>query len=506
MSAKTSKDAIAILLGSLSAPLIAFVMTPFYLKQLGIEGLGLVSLFTLLATVLGIFVSGVSKTYQRDISHAQVAEPQNLLGLAKGGMLLFVGLGVVLAVAVHIFGYGQLRELAGSSFTTDVLDRSVLLISIHLAGSICVGALSATLSALRDQIVPSTVNLFTGVVTAILTWFVLSSTPRVDLFYLCQLAGMGLTLLFLAIRCRLVLISHLNGTTPATIFQAWKRRSGSSGKMSLILIGQEGLGVVISQIDRLLVTSNFPLASLGTYNLAANPSRLPGMMTGPVNIVTFPEICRLVGRQASKREVAEYLGRVTFFLFLLLSSAVIVIVPSASALLEIWLGKGNVPADAPLCFTILTVGQLLLATAGPAYNLTVAHGKVGYGLVQNLVSIVVLPLLGLLLSRIWGLPGIALLWVIYSSTSTIVCSSVAYSRHADPQVGLRWTGRTLLNLLLSGLVAFTLNLCHFTGWAMVGLSTSCALLFFFSAVVYQFGWRLTSLSRILDSESGHQAV
>src|SRR6478609_9141299 len=111
MAAIAGKNAIANLIGSLATPLIGLVMTPFYLRKIGLEGLGLVGLMTLITIVLGVFVAGASKTYQRDISAAQISAPEDVSGLVKGGMLVFVTIGIATGLLVAIFGFLQITSI-----------------------------------------------------------------------------------------------------------------------------------------------------------------------------------------------------------------------------------------------------------------------------------------------------------------------------------------------------------------------------------------------------------
>ena len=490
MSAVTGKNAIANLIGSLSGPLIGLVMTPFYLRKIGLEGLGLIGLMALISAMLGVFVAGAGKTYQRDVSAAQATAREDLSGLIKGGLLLFGGLGLTLGTCVLLFGHNQIHEMAaGTRFTAAVVDRCLIIISLLLALGVLSGAISSTLVALRDQVWPSTLGIAVSIVTAVASWLALTRYPRVDVFYLCQLGGTTISICGLAARCRWVMRHNSAGISSRSIRDAWRDKIKNSGRLSFILIVHEGLGILITQIDRLLVTSHFPLASLGAYNLGANPARFAGIFTTPINTATYPELCRLASGQATRQVIGEYLGRISFIMVLLFSCGMIVLIPSAADLLAIWLGADNVPPHAATCFTLLSAGYLLLAVAGPSYNLTVAFGKVGYGIPKNVLSLLILPPLGILFIKLWGLPGVALVPVIYACNCILICGWFAYHRHGDIRSSLRWIGGGVGSLAVAGAIAYGLTNSALSGWYRLGLSCVCSTGFLLVVVIRYFGGR-----------------
>lgn len=487
--ASNGKNAIANLISSLVGPLIGFVMTPFYLRIIGLEGLGLVGLMTLITTVVGVFVAGISKTYQRDLATAQVSEPEDLRGLVKGGMLLFSGLGLLLGSLVIALGQSQIRTLAiGTSFTIETLNHCLLIISVLLALGVASAAISGTLVSFRDQVWPSTLVTVVGILTAVVSWISLSRWPRVDVFYFCQLGGAILGFLVLTLRCRAILHNKTAGLASRKMGTIWGTKIQSSGRLSLVLIIHEGLGVLITQIDRILITSHFPIAALGAYNLGANPSRFVGIFTGPINIATYPDLCQLAGDGSSAKKIGEYLGRITFLLTLLFASAMIILIPSGGNMLDLWLGEAHVPKEAPLCFVLLSAGFLLLAIAGPAYNLTVAHGKVSYGILKNIFSIITLPPLGLWFIHLWGLAGVAALSIVYALICILICNWFAYNRHASIHSASLWILRCGYSLGLASILTFVLQKIHLEGLTNILASSLTALVFFFTFIIGSFGF------------------
>ncbi len=510
MSAVTGKNAIANVLGNFAGPLVGLVMTPFYLRIIGLEGLGLIGLMAIVTTTLQVFVSGASKSYQRDVSLVHSSAPENLTGLTRGALMAFASLGLFLALLVWVGGHSQLESLvAKTNFAPEILARTLGFIAVLLALGIFNGALNATLLALRDQVWPTVFGVATMVTTAAVNWMVLSRIPRVDLFYLVHFGGALGLCVCLCLRARMILARRSEGVKSLSIREAWRDRLAQSGRLSLVLIIHEGLGTLITQIDRMLVTSRLPLLALGTYNLGANPARMTSIFTNAINWVSFPEFCRLTRDERGRRVTGEYLGRVTFLMVLLFGAGMIVLVPAAGALLDLWLGHANVPSGAASCLVLLAAGNFLLAIAGPAYNLTVAFGRVSYGITKNVIALVVLPPLGYVLIERWGLAGAAMVPVCYACLCIGVCATVAYSRHAELGAASRWLIASGTCLVVAGIVAWALESLPVRGVNLIVLASGSALAFVAMFLLGCFGrnprkWFLV-LELAEQSEHGENA-
>ena len=477
------------MVNAFAGPALGLVMTPFYLRQIGLDGLGLVGLMVVISSVLGLFIAGASKTYQRDISTAQEVSPENLSSLVKGGVILFAVLGFILGLIVFTFGHSQIHEMAqGTNISRESLDRSLVYIALLMTTGVMGGAISSTLAALRDQIWPNLFSIGTSILLAASTWFFLSRWPRVDIFYACQLIGSLAGLSLLTFRLLWLAANTFLKVPQQSMKEVWNDRLRINGKLAGVLIVHEGLGMIITQIDRILVTTLLPLSALGAYNLGANPARLATIVTSPINIVTYPELCRLYGRNASREETGEYISRVTFILTLMFAAAMIILITSSKDLLTLWLGPTNLPHETAVCLAILSCGHLLLAVAVAFYNVTVVHGRVSYGIYKNIAAILVLPPTGYLATKVWGLPGAAITWLLYGLVCAAICGTMVFKRHADLRAGRKWINGSIVAICTAAMVSSILSFTHLHGWQMIVASCSSSAAFCVILLTYFFGF------------------
>lgn len=504
----TGINALANFLSNLAGPAIAVVMTPFYLKVIGLEGLGLIGLMAVLNSVLGLFISGISKAYQRDISIANANAQEELTSLLRGGMILFASIAILLALTVLIFGRQQIQGIAkDSQFTIVTLDRCLYAISAIIAISIISGSIAAALIALKDQVFLAQISLLTSVSGAIFSWYVLSLYPRVDVFYFCQLGFIMLSLIILVFRISSIQRRNAKKVPQSSMRQVWKGKLQKDGKLLGILIIQEGMGMIITQIDRIIITTLFPLSALGAYNLGANPARMTGIITAPINIAVFPEICGLAATNNSREVVGEYIARVTFLMSLIFSSAVLILASAGQDLLNLWLGIDKVPEETAIVLTLLSAGHLLHAIAGPYYNLTVAYGRIAYGIPKNIIALALLPPLGYLATVNFGVTGAATIWLTYGVICVVVCMWIVFKRHADFRSGLRWHFASLSCISLGFIVVLLLVSLPFHGWFRLLISSAASVILVIGYITYYFGWSIRSwLSSINVQQLPHETT
>jgi hypothetical protein len=165
----------------------------------------------------------------------------------------------------------------------------------------------------------------------------------------------------------------------------------------------------------------------------------------------------------------------------------IVLIPAGHDMLDLWLGKSNVPEEAPSCFILLSAGCLLLAIAGPAYNLTVAHGRVGYGIPKNISSLLILPPLGLWFMQLWGIAGVAALSIVYGLNCILICNWFAYKRHADIRSASRWISGAMSCLGVAVILSLTLYQTRLEGLTMIFTAALVSTLFFMGFNLIYFG-------------------
>src|SRR5262245_18797000 len=119
------RNTAANLAGQLLYPLLALVLVPFYLRQLGLEAYGLVGLMSLVVSLLAVFSRGLGSAVQREIGRRSgTAAATTLRQLLRSVEVLYwalaAALALLLAAAAFTIGprWVQAQHLSPGTVTT----------------------------------------------------------------------------------------------------------------------------------------------------------------------------------------------------------------------------------------------------------------------------------------------------------------------------------------------------------------------------------------------------
>ncbi|HKO54430.1 MAG TPA: oligosaccharide flippase family protein, partial [Thermoanaerobaculia bacterium] len=206
-------------------------------------------------------------------------------------------------------------------------------------------------------------------------------------------------------------------------FVLWRRMPGSGPAKAAphrlrevwrFAAGMTGLtlcGILLSQMDKVVVSRIVPLEEFGYYMIGALVASGLLIILTPVFNAVFPRFSALAaaGDEQAAREL--YHGVVQVLAVLLLSAAAVAAMFSYDVLLLWMRDEKTARAAAPIAAVLLT-GTALNGLIYPTYALQLAHGWTRLGLMINLVQLaIVIPLLIAFAS--WrGAIGAALVWPI----------------------------------------------------------------------------------------------
>jgi O-antigen/teichoic acid export membrane protein len=182
--------------------------------------------------------------------------------------------------------------------------------------------------------------------------------------------------------------------------------------ISVALIWTNGIGMLITNLDRLAVTAVLPVASLGVYTIAVMGGRLVSLLYNPYLQAVYPQTCQ-VAQHGSVEDQTRDLLRSAAVLAVLAAACGLPLSVFAAEILTLWVrDAGMVRAGAP-AMSIYVIGSLAIAFAAVFYQWQTATGRTRFAVRFNTVALFWFPgLLWALVSRA-GLLGAALTWAVY---------------------------------------------------------------------------------------------
>ena len=176
------------LISNLWQALLLFLLTPLYLKLLGIESYGLIGFYLSWVTIIGIIDTGLSATTSREITwlstNAQTSkEIPNLLRSIE--IIYWIGiicLGFGLFILAWIFGNQWFKSLI---ISPEIVRQVLILMIFSLVVQIPNGLYISGLMGLQQQVKSSLVLMvfgsFRGIGAVLIIWLI---APDIRFFFL----------------------------------------------------------------------------------------------------------------------------------------------------------------------------------------------------------------------------------------------------------------------------------------------------------------------------------
>ena len=295
------RNTVANFAGQLLYPLLALALVPFYLRHVGIEGYGLIGLIAMVVSVLGVFSKGLGSALQREFGRRSATPDgrQSLPTLLRSFEIVYWVLGAVLAI-----GFGALALTVGPSWIrTESIPRQTVvsclaLLAVRVALAFPHSIYQSVFIGTERQVEGNVINglLALSAVAAGVTAILVFGT--VTAVYVGEVVTAGIFLIVLRLRAFAVL------PPGAQAFDAHEVRSLLRG--SIDLIWTNGIGLLITNLDRVVVSAVLPVAALGLYTAAASAARAVGLGLNPFLMAAYP-------RPAASRRPARRSSGSTIF-------------------------------------------------------------------------------------------------------------------------------------------------------------------------------------------------
>lgn len=389
--------------------LLAFALAPIYVHLLGIESYGLIGLYTAALAVGGIFDVALSSTVSREIAwiQAQPAEQQEVGALLRSVEIVYAlavwGIVLILLVAVSAFGSSWVRA---SALPADQITGALVLMLLSLAIQLPSGLYTASLIGMHRQARSAAIlagfGTLRGFGAALVAWGV---SGDIRGFFLWHVA-VGLLQIFWLRRQAWSYVSTRD--RPRFSIASLRLIRYSAGAMFLIT----AMGMMLSQMDKLVLAFLVPLESLGHYTLAWS-------LASGLTIIATPIVQGFSARFSALASAGnqEELGRQINFASQLTCAMVIppavTIMLFAESLMLAWVGNSDLAAASAAPLFLLALGTALVACTYPSLIALYAKREFKPALrVQSICLLLFFPLL-LWLADFLGILGAALCWAIY---------------------------------------------------------------------------------------------
>lgn len=448
MSLKT--NIIAAYLSQAYITLASIVVLPLYIRYMGAEAYGLVGFFTLLQVWFGLLDMGLTPMLARETARfhggsmvvlayrqlVRALEGVFILSALGGGLLLFMG-----------SGYLAQHWLKTTALPLQQVEMAIQLMAITLAVRWLGGVYRSTLSGAERLVELSIFNagiatLRTVGVLPVLLWVDVSPLA----FFLFQLVvtlveTIGLWLY--AYHC----LPHL--APPQRLGWSFSPLKNVY-QFSLSIAFASLVWVLITQVDKLILSHLLPLADYGYFTLAVLVASSVTLFSTPISTALLPRMAKLEAEGNGDTLIKLY-RQTTQWVTLLAGSTAITLALCADPLLLLWTGDTQLTQQAAPILRLYALGNGILAVCAFPYYLQYAKGNLRLHLIGNALFIVLLVPATVLATWNFGAIGAGYAWLASNVISLLLWLPIIHRRFA-PGLHWLWIKQDILPILCAAAV------------------------------------------------------
>jgi len=416
--------------GQAYAMLIGILILPFYLGHLGAEAYGLIGFFAVLQAWLQLLDAGLSPSLVHRIAHfrgraatvVQRYEPGQLL---RSFELMFLPLALLTVLGIHqSSGWIADQWLQAEELSTATIINCISLMGLMIGLKLYATLYKSALQGLELHAWLNSANIFIATLRYFGALFLVAQISQNPLdFFLFQTAVALLETLIFAIKAYSLMPNPrlLTGFS----WRAVKPVLPFAAGMSLTSV----LWIVLTQLDKVLLSNVLPLKEYGYFSLVALVSTGIMTLTNPLVQTLLPRMTMLVAEGRIADMQALYLNATRFVCSLLFPLAGVIAFHSTE-LVFAWTGDTEAAHWSRLVLPWYVVGSAIMAVTAFQFYLQYAHGQlrlhVWFSLISAALSIPVV----IYATLEHGVYGAALAWFSLRMLTFLIWPSMVHQRFA----------------------------------------------------------------------------
>lgn len=427
---------------------LSVLVVPIYLKLLGAETYGLVGVFVMAQVLMQVLDIGLSAMLSREATKF-IVNPETgpiFRYVFDKVFKFFLGVSLLLVVVflplVNLYGLDWLNYK--SLNPTDVL-IALSFIVVIVALRFLVTPLRSVLMGLEKHVWLNMVIIVTGTlkylgIIPIIVFY--SRAPEVFFVYELCIAILEAVLIFyytLRLLPKKKLVRTESLATAETTSKLLKFSLGHGFTAILWLI--------MTQIDRVVLSKTLPLDQFGYFSAVVTAAWGIMILSGPLSRALLPRMTALIEKREITALVTLYRKSTRLISFAVVPIGVLIAGFSAE-ILWVWTGNKELVSYGANVLFWYALGNTAVALAAFPYYLQYAYGELRLHVIGNIINFIIsIPLI--VISAIqYGAVGAGVAWAIMQVSYLLIAT---YFMHKKFLTGMHW--RWLIVDVLPGFVA-----------------------------------------------------
>jgi O-antigen/teichoic acid export membrane protein len=429
--------------------LLSFAFVPIYIRYLGVESYGVIGLYAVLQAWLALLDMGLRPALGREMARFTGGDYD--ASFIRDLLRSVEVIGLAIAAAVFLGVWAASGWLARSWLSAQSLSPESIAQAIAIMGGVSALAFLesiylTSIVGLERQVLQ---NIATGAIAAlryigaiaVLAWL----SPTVQAYFFWQLLISLLSVSVFAVLVYRILppIERPARFSLPALRSIWKF---AGGMLVLIL-----LGMLLTQIDKTLLSKLLTLEQFGYYVLAGNLANVLYMLAAPVSTAVYPRMTQLAarGETAALTEIYHQGAQLTT---VLAGAAALMLIFFGDRIVLLWTADAKLTANVAPLLQLLACGTLLNGLSFIPYHLQLAHGWTALTARINTIAVMVLLPAILLLVPAYGAIGAAAAWAVLN-VGYVVFQAGLMHRRLLPAEKWRWYREDIMLPLAGSLLA-----------------------------------------------------
>lgn len=416
---------------SIWAALVGLAVIPFYIRYLGVEGYGLIGFLATALAVAQVLDLGLAATVNREVARGtesgDLSEARTLLHTVAALYWMVAGF-IAMAMAL-LSPFIAMHWLRADGSTTSYLGDVVMLMGLMIAcrwpGQLYQGALMG----IRRIVSSSVLNIVTVTLGSGGAVFILAFvSPSVPAFLLWQ-SVVGVAYTLAARRASWRIIGRDNaGYDWRHLERIWRFSAGLTG----IAIS----GIVLGQLDKLVLSKMLGLPEYGQYMLAVAVAGTLYLLSAPFFNAVYPRFSGLVNSGDTER-LADIYRLSTRLLGTMIFPIAMLFCVFPEELIHAWTGDPELASRVAPLLPILAIGTALHGIMHIPYALQLAYGMTRLPLMITAILLILSVPLTVALVMAHGAIGGAVSWLALHALYLVLGCSMTH-RSLLKGLGMKW--------------------------------------------------------------------
>jgi O-antigen/teichoic acid export membrane protein len=403
------KNIVANIIGSAWQAIMGLIFVPIYVNFMGIESWGLVGVFAMLQVVFSLLDMGLSGTLNREMARLSILsnKQQEMRNLVRTLEIIYWGVAILSGIATVLFSpFIANNWINTGQLSPKVIEQSILIMGCIIVIQLPLSFYTGGLLGLQKQVVLNVINASIATLRGIGAIFVLwLISPNIKAFLLWQIIISTINVFFIAI----YFWRHLPVSDERPVFEKklffgiWRFTVGMSG----IAI----LSVILTQIDKIILSKMLSLEMFGYYTLASVVAINLTRFFSPIFYSIYPRFTQLVSINNQEELTRLYHKSCQFMSVLVLPAAIIIALFSYEILL-LWTRNQAIAEKSYIILSILVCGTAINGIMNFPYALQLAFGWTSLSFFKNVIAVVLVVPLIIYMAGNHGAVGAASVWLI----------------------------------------------------------------------------------------------